>query len=372
MIATSVILSGLILSPEIYFDNLPIVSVAHASVERFTGEFDYIKGAKDTDEDARRYAREYAIRRAVQQSGLIVTSESESENGFLKKDIINVVSLQIVNVISDKYKVIPIDDGEGSSKMRATVVVEIDTDRLNAEMKKFLSRDDREIASMIKRNEELEKNNEELRKKILQYENEAKKAKSTEEKSKVKNTFKEIKNNLEVNQKMAEGNKFFYKQDYSSAAESYTEALQIKIYTGVGEYYLSEFDSIETAKLRARDKAVFNAVEKAGVFIKSYSKSVNADITSDEISVISANLLEIIDVKYDIIPLIVDGIPSHMYRATVTAKFDTRVIEKWISLENATGYGNPFLKEKELEERKKQLEELNKKIAEAENKSNNK
>ena len=44
---------------------------------------------------------------------------------------------------------------------------------------------------------------------------------------------------------------------------------ELKTYTGTDEYVMSEFETIDIAKQRAKQKAERNAQEKAGVYINS-------------------------------------------------------------------------------------------------------
>ena len=58
---------------------------------------------------------------------------------------------------------------------------------------------------------------------------------------------------------------------------------EIKSYDGVGEYIMSDFETPDVAKQRAKVYAERNAQEKAGVYIKSYTKTENLQLVDDEI-----------------------------------------------------------------------------------------
>ena len=50
---------------------------------------------------------------------------------------------------------------------------------------------------------------------------------------------------------------------------------EIKTYDGVGEYIISNFETPDVAKQRAKLYTERNVQEKAGVYIRSYSKTFN-------------------------------------------------------------------------------------------------
>ena len=54
-----------------------------------------------------------------------------------------------------------------------------------------------------------------------------------------------------------------------------TTSAEIKTYTGTGEYIMSDFETPEVAKQRAKVYAERNAQEQAGVYVNSYSKMEN-------------------------------------------------------------------------------------------------
>lgn len=103
---------------------------------------------------------------------------------------------------------------------------------------------------------------------------------------------------------------------------------EIRNYQGVDEYIMSEFETLEIAKQRARQKAARNAQEQAGVYIESYTKTRNAQVSEDEIIIIAAGILNIIDAQYKLTPL-EDG-KSILIRAIVEVTIDSEDITKWL------------------------------------------
>ena len=108
-----------------------------------------------------------------------------------------------------------------------------------------------------------------------------------------------------------------------------TYAVQ-RTYDGIGEYVMSDFETMEVAKQRAKLRAEQNAIEQAGVYIKSYTKSINAIVVQDEISVITAGILKITETKYSLQPL--EGqAGSTLVRAIITALIDTKQVDDLIN-----------------------------------------
>ena len=106
---------------------------------------------------------------------------------------------------------------------------------------------------------------------------------------------------------------------------------EIRTYKGTDEYIMSEFETIDIAKQRAKQKAERAAQEQAGVFVESNTEVVNNMVTEDEIRTMTCGILKIVELpEYQLIPLS-DG-KSLIVRATVKAQIDTDDIEKWFTL----------------------------------------
>ena len=138
---------------------------------------------------------------------------------------------------------------------------------------------------------------------------------------------------------------------------------EIQTYTGVGEYIMSDFETPEIAKQRAKQYAERNAQEQAGIYISSYTKSEDFKITKDEIITISSGILSVTDVKFDIIT-----IPEHagiVYRATIQANIDSDRVDEWIS-KGVSERSELVAKNQELQkainEQEKQITELKKEL----------
>ncbi|MBQ4403074.1 MAG: tetratricopeptide repeat protein, partial [Selenomonadaceae bacterium] len=106
---------------------------------------------------------------------------------------------------------------------------------------------------------------------------------------------------------------------------------EIKTYSAMGVDYGNELESQDIVKLRARDKAIKNAVKQAGVYLKSYSRSINSELTDDEITAITSNTYEIVgEVKYNqVAKQVTDQVILVMWEATVDVKVDDSEIKNW-------------------------------------------
>ena len=67
-----------------------------------------------------------------------------------------------------------------------------------------------------------------------------------------------------------------------------------QIITVSGSYYMGENDSPKIAKDAARQEAMRMATEKAGVYVESYSYTVNMVLTEDDVRIISGTILRVL------------------------------------------------------------------------------
>ena len=107
-----------------------------------------------------------------------------------------------------------------------------------------------------------------------------------------------------------------------------TADAEVKTYTGTDEYIMSEFETLDIAKQRAKQKAERNAQEKAGVYIHSYSETKDMELVADEIVSITCGIMSVVDVKYEMTPL--EDVNGFAIRATVTANIETDDVNKWL------------------------------------------
>ncbi len=104
---------------------------------------------------------------------------------------------------------------------------------------------------------------------------------------------------------------------------------EVRTYEGTDEYIMSEFETIDVAKQRAKQKAERAAQEKAGVFVESNTEVVNMMVTKDEIVTMTGGILKVVDVQYDVKPL--TNANGFIIRATVKADIDSDDVSKWLN-----------------------------------------
>lgn len=222
LISTSIIIGSLTFIPTIDFNGFTITSVAHASIQTYTGTGEYIMSKKETPEFAESNAKKYAERNALEQAGLFLSSSSTSVNGRLTKDEIITVAGGILQVIDSKFEVIPIQDGY--IKYRVTVTVQIDTSKLDEAMNEFLNRDYKDQSMLVA----LQKNNEQLQKRVKELENQIANAKTQQDRNKINAEIQSIDKDALANQKLEEASKWLENGNYNEAIRLCNETIQIK------------------------------------------------------------------------------------------------------------------------------------------------
>ena len=150
---------------------------------------------------------------------------------------------------------------------------------------------------------------------------------------------------------------------------------KVETYIGQGTYIISKKESPEFGENAAKQYAERNALEQAGMFLESYSSSINGMLNKDEINAFTAGILKIVDSK--VAPTLLTGEAEGYikYTATVTANIDTDTlnneIKAWLS-RNGKERSNLAEQNKELlqtiDDLKKRNAELEKSLKVAKNK----
>ena len=140
----------------------------------------------------------------------------------------------------------------------------------------------------------------------------------------------------------------------------------VKLYTATAEDYANEVESQDIAKLRARDKAIKNATKQAGVYLKSYSRSVNSELTDDEVTAIASNAWELVgEPKYSrTVNQISDETTIIVWTATVEVNVDDSEIQSWIKRDEKDKIkiiSQTQEAKKKSEENERQIEDLREK-----------
>lgn len=104
---------------------------------------------------------------------------------------------------------------------------------------------------------------------------------------------------------------------------------EVETYEGVDEYYvLGAVENINVARERARERALRDAREKAGVYIHTLSRVINMNIIEDEIVSVASGVLRVLETNYEVIQL--SDMDGYLIRATVKADIDTSDVEKFL------------------------------------------
>ncbi len=104
---------------------------------------------------------------------------------------------------------------------------------------------------------------------------------------------------------------------------------EIRTYEGVGEYIMSDFETPNIAKQRAKARAEQHAAEQAGVYVKSYTRTVNNTLVEDEIVAIANMIIKIVDVQYITNPTSEAGGTLQIV-AKIRVTVDSDRIDEWL------------------------------------------
>ncbi|WP_303840558.1 tetratricopeptide repeat protein [Selenomonas ruminantium] len=96
---------------------------------------------------------------------------------------------------------------------------------------------------------------------------------------------------------------------------------------------MSDFETPDIAKQRAKVRAEQNAIEQAGVYVRSYTKTINHIVTTDEVTAIANTIIKIIDEEYTITP-IDQKRGSILIQAKIKANVDSIQIDSWLKQEH--------------------------------------
>ena len=138
---------------------------------------------------------------------------------------------------------------------------------------------------------------------------------------------------------------------------------EIHTVSAVGEYTMSDYEEPKIAELRALDYARRSAAEQAGVYIKSYTKSKQMQISEDEVNAIASNKININAQK---VSRQLDTAGNIRIRMEITATVDTADVDGVLA-EEAQKRREGIKRYDEIkalsEEQDRQIAELKKKIA---------
>ena len=127
---------------------------------------------------------------------------------------------------------------------------------------------------------------------------------------------------------------------------------------------MSDFETFEVAQQRAKQRAEQNACEKAGVYVKSFSRTKNFELVDDEVITMTNGILKIVDVQYHR-----ENFDNNttLIRATVKADINSDDVLKWLNKdgqEKSTLIAQNEALRKANEEQERQIAELKRQLAE--------
>ena len=125
-------------------------------------------------------------------------------------------------------------------------------------------------------------------------------------------------------------------------------------YQGVSECVLTDSETLNDAKIRAKLLAEQDAREKVAEYVKSFTQNRNLTFSDDEIATVTDSVIKFVDIRYG----------KAIIQAYVTAQLDDNDISAWL---------NKYSQEKtalvaQNEDFKRQIEELKLRNAELEKK----
>ncbi len=137
----------------------------------------------------------------------------------------------------------------------------------------------------------------------------------------------------------------------------------VKLYTATAEDYASEVESQDIAKLRARDKAIKKATKEAGVYLKTYSRSVNNELTDDEVTAITSNSWQLVgEPKFTrSVKQLSDETSIIVWTATVEVNVDDAEVQSWLKRddkEKSTIIAQTHEAQKSFDENERTIEDL--------------
>ena len=138
-----------------------------------------------------------------------------------------------------------------------------------------------------------------------------------------------------------------------------------EIYIGEGSYCMSEGENLGVAKERAKADAMRNACEKAGTYVKSYSRARNFELEEDIIETMTANIIKLIEEKY--LPYEqLDNLEGLMISIVIKVQIDDSDITRWLNKdesEKSMLVAQMEALRKANEEQARQIEELKRQLA---------
>lgn len=223
-----------------------MTSAASAEIRTYEGVGEYVMSDFETPEIAKQRAKQRAEQSAQEQAGVFVKSNTKVVNYRLESEEIEVMTAGIMKVHSVEYA--RRIDADGLI-FTAKILADIDTDKID----EWLQKNAAEKSDLIEQNRALkdsiaaqEKQLAELKAKLAEAEKNNSINYSSQVREKISEEFTRSDNNFLSNKYFEEGNIFYGRQDYRSAIDSYTKAINLNPQNAAAYVYRgSAFGSIK-------------------------------------------------------------------------------------------------------------------------------
>ena len=238
-------LAALLIVGSLFF----VSTTVEAAIEIYIGEGSATMSKAETQDAVIDRAKVKALRNAQKQAGVYIRSQASGRNLKLVEADIETLTGKIVKISKTDIRKSLSDDGV--IQVRVTVTVQIDTDALQSELDKFLG-------------------------KPVETPKPVEKPKPHVDKPKPTPPIERPK-----------------------PIETPAPSNKIQIYEGNGEYRMGQRDTLEIAQQGAKNNAIRNALERAGVLIQSRSRTQDSELIEDVITSQTGAVLKVLEVKYD-------------------------------------------------------------------------
>ena len=234
---SSLVMGAVIFSPVMYdLDGSPAVVFAAESkdkanvnkkvkVQTYTGVGEYIGSNGDSSAKSKQRAIENAEHNALEQAGVFVSNNLKNFKDKLTKDEIAIAAGGVSKATEVKLETIPLKTDY--IKYRATVTVQIDTEKFEQAMNRFLNRDDYARSVDVNQYETLKKLNDEQAKRIKELEIQIVNADTQQQNEQVKKEYSAIVKDLIYIQNLEAANKSRVSMKYKKAVNAYNETIAL-------------------------------------------------------------------------------------------------------------------------------------------------
>ena len=245
--------------------NLFFGTTADAQIKTYTATGEEISTEFESEEVMKLRARDKAIKLATEQAGV------DFKNNFG-----NVLSDdEISAIIVNGFEFGSVNYTNADKIWHSTIEIKID----DAEVKNFLRRDDRERFILINQTLEQKKIFAANDKRVEKLRERAANVKKREEKKFFKAEFEYVNNEFLSNQRIATGNKFFYRGRIDDAIKVYTEAITLNEYSAAAFNRRGNLYNV----LAAREKNIPIAESNRRQAINDLDKATRLDNNGAEI-----------------------------------------------------------------------------------------